>query len=170
MAQGFTNNNYPPSTGTGSLVYNTAPTINQPNIVGVTNASNAAAGSVGEIISSVIANASSVTMTSNSSTNLTTISLTAGDWDVWGNINFKTVGSSPTQLSVWISTTSATLPDTSLYNALSLSSGISVNTGIQAPYVRINVSTTTTVYLSGLLTNSSGNGSANGGIYARRAR
>lgn len=171
MAQGFTNNTYPSATtGTGSLVYNTGPTINQPNIVGVTNGSNATAGSIGEVVSSVIANASSVTMNSNAATNLTSISLTAGDWDVWGNINYKTVGTSATQLSVWISTTSATLPDTSLYNSLNLSSSISINTGVDAPYVRINISGTTTVYLSGYLGNSSGNGSANGGIFARRAR
>lgn len=169
MTQGFTNNNVPASTGTGALVYNVAPTINQPNLVGVTDGSNASAGSVGELISSVIPSASSVTMTSNSASNVTSISLSAGDWDVVGNINYQTLGTSPTSIAAWISTTSATLPDTSLYNAYNIT-GLNINTGLPAPYKRIIVNTTTTVYLSGYLGNTSGNGSANGGIYARRVR
>ncbi len=170
MTQGYISDFSPSSsTGSGIAVRNTAPTINQANIVGVTNGSNATAGSVGEFISSVIPNASSVSISSNSGSNVTSISLTAGEWLVWGNVNFKGLGSVINQMIAWVSTTSATLPDTSLYNNY-VSTALLTNTGIQAPYVRISVSGTTTVYLSCFLGNTSGSGTANGGIYARRVR
>ena len=56
-------------------------TIVTPNLVGVTSASNAAAGSVGEIISALVAVGSPVSLVNATAKNVTSISLTAGDWD-----------------------------------------------------------------------------------------
>lgn len=170
MTQGYISGFLPSSsTGSGLVVLNTAPTINQPNIVGTTTNNSASAGSVGEFISSVISNASSVTVSSNTGSNVTSINLTAGDWDVWGNVSFKGLGSAINQMIAWVSTTSASLPDTSLYNNV-VSSSLLTNTGIQARCIRVSVSGTTTVYLSCFLGNTTGSGSANGGIFARRVR
>ena len=148
-------------TGTGSIVLNTSPTITTPNIVGVTNGSNAAAGSVGEVISSVIT--SGISISNYVSFNLTSIALTAGDWDVYGNLTPASSGGSLTQVTGWCSTTSATLPAAPLYNTIITSGTIST------PYFRANISSTTTVYLSGSV-GGTGTLTCTGQIYARRVR
>ena len=73
------------ATGSGSgasAVLSLSPTINTPSITGVTNGSSAAAGYVGELIS---ASASNVSSPNNVATNIASITLTAGDWDLWGS-------------------------------------------------------------------------------------
>ena len=144
-------------------------------IAGVTNASNATAGTVGEVISSSVASGSAVSLTSNTAANVTSISLTAGDWDVWGQVVF-TPGGTTTQSAVagWINTVSATPPSYSntaaasnfLYVIIATGQGTSLPTGT----ARINVSSTTTVYLSALSVFGVSTQSAYGYIQARRRR
>lgn len=138
-------------------------------IIGTTTNNNAAAGSVGELISSQVLAASGVSLTNNISANVTSISLTAGDWDVYGNVYcvFSTLG-----LNVvgWISATSATLPDTSRVVQIGISPAGLVNNGLTVPYVRVSVASTTTYYLSGYATFATGTATLSGGIFARRAR
>jgi hypothetical protein len=142
-------------------------------VVGVVDASSANAGSVGEVISSTVPAASFVTLSTNTSVNVTSISLTAGDWDVYGNIGF-TVGGNSTAYNASISTTSATLstPDNmsgSLTRiACTFTSGQNQHLAISP--CRINVSSTTTVYLVAQATFSSSTNRAYGKIWARRAR
>lgn len=70
-----------PSTGAFTTV--TASTsITPTNIVGTSTNNNASAGSVGEYVPSSIASGSQVALTTNTPTLITSISLTAGDWDV----------------------------------------------------------------------------------------
>lgn len=151
--------------GTPSIA-TTAPsglTIPKPLISGQTTATTVAAGNIGELISSIIPFASSVNaVATNTPFNITSISLTAGDWDVWGNAYFNTLNG--TQLVSWISLTSATQPDNSL---LSFSFNAIVS-GAPVPPLRVNVSTTTTVFLSANIIFVSGTAQACGGIYARR--
>lgn len=123
---------------------------------------------VGEFISSVIAGGSAVTFPSSANTDLTSISLTAGDWDVWGNITFNSLGTTPTQVFGWFNTVSATTPDSSLYINVPATGAASM--GLIPPARRFSLSATTTIYITGAVINSSGNGSASGGIYARRVR
>lgn len=138
---------------------------------GTATNNNATISFVGEFISSVILSGSAVTATSGAATNLTSISLTAGDWDVWGNIVWPTLGVTPTALIAWISTTSATLPDPALRPGLIMTTAtFSTNCGVVCVPVRISIASTTTVYISGFLGNVSGNGTQCGGIYARRRR
>jgi hypothetical protein len=145
---------------------------NGSQVAGTATNDNASVGNIGEFISSIILSSSPVTLTSNATVNVASISLTAGDWDVWGNVNFISAGVAPTQEAAWTSTTSATPPNQAFYNSnnSSLTTNISANSGISAPYQRYSLSITTTVFLSAFLGNSSGNGSACGAIYARRAR
>lgn len=147
----------------GTLLTSAQPTINQPNIVGVTTNSNAASGSVGEFISSVVNFAGRLSLVNNTPRDVTSISLTAGDWNVWGNTTFVT-GGSVTNTSGWINTSSATQPDQSLIAQAFVSGAWSV------PQQRISVNGTTTVYLSGQATFGAGGCSICGGIYARRIR
>lgn len=182
MAQGFVNSIPLPlrvaqggtggstSTGTVALVSKQSPTIKQSNIVGVTNGSDAAAGSVGEYASSVIAFASGVNIPNTTATNLTSLSLTAGDWDLYGNVNFVYSANNGAQADIAITTVSATLPDTSLRNLLLKTTGGFGTYGVPAPSKRISIAATTTVYLVAYCFFTGGTCSINGGLFARRTR
>lgn len=74
----------PDTTGSGDVfVLQQAPTINQPRIIGVTDNSNAAPGEVGEYIESGVPVGTQITSFSL----LATLTLSRGDWDVWGRVN-----------------------------------------------------------------------------------
>lgn len=152
----------------GTLITSSQPTINQPNIVGTTTNDDAAAGSVGEFMSSVIAFGSAVALTNNVARNVTSIALTAGDWDVWGNV-FSNMSGSQFAFYAWISSTSATRPDNSLV-ALDSDGDQIGSTGLIAPQRRFSLAAPTTVYLSCESNFTAGSNSACGGIYARRVR
>ena len=132
-------------------------------IQGTTAGGNAAAGYVGEYIS---ATNSGSTVTSGVASDITSISLTAGDWDVNGNI-FGVGSGSTTFVSAWTSTTSASAPVAPLFNEISIAGGFAF--GINAPYNRLSISSTTTVYLSGTISGV-GTMTAYGKIQARRVR
>lgn len=140
-------------------------------IPGVTDASSAAAGIVGEYMSSAVAFGSAVSLTSTVGNNVTSLSLTAGDWDVEGNVNFSLSGATVTDHSAGINTTTGTVPS----DGTGLSSGLqtvaqTVVNSLTVPRKRINVSSTTTVYLVGKATFSAGTVSIYGSITARRMR
>lgn len=138
------------------------------NVHGTSTNDSAAEGYVGELISSVV-EGSPVSITTATSTNLTSISLTAGDWDVYGNITATlSSGTNFTQLLVWISSTSATTPGDSLTNRIS-TLGASV-LGVSAPYYRATIAAPTTIYVSCYSVFAGGTLSGRGGIYARRVR
>lgn len=176
-------------TGTGNVVRQTSPTLVTPSlgnataasltfspttngIVGTNTNDNASAGYVGEILSSVVPFSSAVSLTTNVAADITSISLSAGDWDVWGNMNLTFSTASGYGIFCWISLVSATAPDRSLLNGLSLNAAgtITATNGINSPTQRISVNGPTTVYLSGEGAFTSGTCVACGGIYARRRR
>jgi hypothetical protein len=160
-----------PTANSGVLVTNSSgvPSIAVGQIPGTATNDSGNAGSIGEFVTSNIAFASATSLTSNIAKDVTSISLTAGDWLVYGNVFFnQSVGAS--QAYGWISTTSATLPDNSLISGTGTTTAIIVNLGVTVPMVRISLSGTTTVYLSGLSTFVSGTSTACGTISARRVR
>lgn len=138
-------------------------------IVGTATNNNAASGYVGQIISSVIPSGSSVSFANATVKDLTSIALTAGDWDVYGNIIFIGSTTNITIAIVWINSTSATKPDPSLLNAIDALVG-SQNLGQSAPYYRASLGAPATIYLSGQVNFASGTVNGSGGIYARRIR
>ena len=117
-------------TGTVNFVGSTSPTLVTPTlgaatatsvtfspstggIIGTTTNNSANAGVVGELIQSKITSGAPTSFTSTVSKDLTSIALTAGDWNVWGNLTGS--GTAVTVVYAAINTTSATLPDASLY-------------------------------------------------------
>ena len=77
-------------------------------IPGTGAATNASAGNIGEYISSTVASGAPVALTTTVIANITSIALTAGDWDVWGSIG---VSAAPTTSArAWLNTVSATDP------------------------------------------------------------
>lgn len=141
-------------------------------IVGTTLADSAPAGSVGEYVTST-ATAVNIT-TSNVPQNITSISLTAGDWDVWGNIEYDSaVTTTTTGVLSSVSTTSATLAVSPLRGIYASAGGV-LSAGGQlsqlAPMQRLNLSTTTTVFLVGAALFAVSTMAATGIISARRRR
>lgn len=164
-------------TGTGSAVFGTSPNITTPNIIGTAAGGNATAGSVGEYVSSVIQSGSAVSLTTGVATNLTSISLTAGDWDVWGTFMYTPAATTNiTQLVGGISTTSATLTVSSSADRIGITSygsgGVvpTVFVGSPSTQTRINVSSTTTVYAVVNCTFTVSTLTAFGSLQARRVR
>lgn len=122
-------------------------------ILGATDGSSAAAGYVGHIISSTIAAASGVSLTSGVVVNVTSISLPAGRWRISGNTTFN--GGATTGIYAvygWISLSSATIPDTSLLTAMAYQTpNVLFNftpIGMEVPVVTITTASPITVYLS----------------------
>lgn len=138
-------------------------------IVGTTAADNAQAGSIGEEITG---SCSSVSMSSGVALNCTSITLTAGDWDVSGTCVFQPAGSTTFTLAgCTANTTSASLGGGG--NGLTLLN-ITFTTGnsqyIQAGTLRVNASTSTTVYLVGQTAFGVSTMAMSGNIWARRRR
>lgn len=110
-------------------------------IVGTTTNNNANAGSVGEYVT---ANATSVAaFGSGTAGNITSISLTAGDWDVTG-LATAVGGTTVTSVGGGISTTSATFGALGTY--VSQVATVGQGMAVTLP-VRISIAGTTTVYL-----------------------
>lgn len=140
-------------------------------ITGITNNTLATAGNVGEVVSNYVAVGSGVTCANNVVTNVTSISLTAGDWDVEGNVNFSSGTTSTTGAAGGITTVTATLPGdgSEVYSGITIVGAIYSNS-VTLPRKVINVNTTTTVYLEGMCSFTAGTVKASGGITARRVR
>lgn len=140
-------------------------------IIGTTTNNNAAAGSVGEFLSSVIPFASSVSLTTDVVANLTTLSLTNGDWDIYGNITMTASGAVIALIQGWSSTLNATAPDFSLLFYNNFGTATANNASANIPVARYTVTGgPQTIYLSALTSFGSGTVSMCGGFYARRRR
>lgn len=140
-------------TGTGAAVFGTAPTINQANLVGTTTNNNAAAGSVGEVISSTIVSGSAVSLTTATPANITSISLTAGDWDVWFEAYFKVAATTTVTLLLGsISTTTATINQvSSAFGTLYYPGSVlgAAESSVPVGPMRQSLAGTTTIYAVG---------------------
>lgn len=146
-------------------------------IKGTAGADSAQAGSVGEVITATVATGSSVSLTTATSANITNISLTAGDWDVWGCVCFTLAsGTTMGYLSGGINTTSATLPLNNAGVCTWAGAGtnavidVTVDSVLSIMPIRINISATTTVYLVARAKFGTSTCKAYGTIYARRKR
>jgi hypothetical protein len=146
-----------------------------PNIVGVQDGSNATTGSVGELVFSNIAVGSAVSLTTATAANVTSISLTPGDWDVDGNVNYAAASATTATGALWVSginTTSATIPTdgTEVQTAATAITTTSFKEGITLARKRVSLTTTTTVYLVAEATFTAGTVTGYGHIHARRVR
>jgi|SRR6267154_855954 len=156
----------------GSLAF--SPTTK--GIVGTPTNNDAAAGFVGEFISSVVLIGAAVAMTSNDATTITSIALTAGDWDVWGTLwTAPAAGTVTTTVTVGVSQTLATFETTpaigaSLQEISGISSSAPSNIVLAAPSTRISLAAPATVYLIGLAIFSVSTMAGYGSLLARRIR
>lgn len=133
---------------------------------GAIDASNAAAGELGEVITN---QATTVAMTTATAVTLTSIVLTPGDWDVAGVVETFASGFVVTLMIGSLGTAAAT--NQAFPNRTRLE--FATATGSQAfavPSQRFNVSQNTTIYLVAQATFSSGTVTGSGFIRARRVR
>ncbi len=144
-------------------------------IPGTTTNDNASAGNVGEYISASKGAGATVALTSTVTADVLSISLTAGDWDVSGNVLFSlAAGTTVTAQQGGISLTSATLPAGGLSNDRSGFSGMTATADYASQQtlgvVRVSIASTTTVYLVARAEFAVSTMDAYGFIGARRAR
>lgn len=156
-------------TSTGASTAPSWGNLTASSIVGTTTNDSASAGRIGEFVSSTVAN-TTVNLASGTPANVTSITLTAGDWDVSGMVIFNVAASTVMSAQVaGISSTSATLA-TYQFSNIAGAQAAGAGSNVITPVVRISVAATTTVYLvaQGNFTNSTCQ--AGGVIRARRAR
>lgn len=147
-------------------------------VLGTTSNDSATVGQVGEIITSTVASGAAVALTTATPANVTSISLTAGDWDVAGLIDFLPAGTtSITQLNASVSLTTATLGTQPGGSGLGPDPTATVNQAANVPAglvaldigpVRVSIAATTTVFLVAQGTFTVSTMSAYGTIRARR--
>jgi len=155
----------------------TSPTVTTPNIVGTAAANNAAAGSVGEYVESNISNASPVAAGATGvAKTLTSISLTAGDWDVSGVIEWIPLAT--TVLSSYAGSISLVTNTVDITNGrwsiMTLQTGITGAGNTDASNVvipcRFSLASTTTIYLVGRAAYTTAGLNMYGILRARRVR
>lgn len=144
-------------------------TTSTSSVQGVTTNSNAATGYLGEYISSTVASGAAVALTTATPANVTSISLTAGDWDVSGFCALAAASTTVASIDgAGVNTTSATLPAAGLYTSLSLTFATSATQTLPLGTTRVSLATTTTVYLVAQATFTTSTLSAYGLLQARR--
>lgn len=181
-------------TGTGANVFATSPTLVTPLLgtptsgtltnctglplsAGTTCTStndNASAGQVGQIVESTVLVGSAVSATSGVTLNVTSISLTAGDWDVWANVvTNPNAATTSTRMAGAISDTSAAFPTAPAGGAYSInifSASAGANTAFGFGMTRVSISSTTTYYLVANVTFAVNTMGVYGYLGARRRR
>lgn len=138
-------------------------------IVGVTDGSDATAGNVGEYAHSELAAGSALSLSTGTTTNITSLSLQPGDWDIEGNVNFVVNGAAATSVAGGFSSSSATLPTdgTEVYSG---AGAALTNDSVTLPRRRFSLSTSTVIYMVGLPVFTGGSVAGFGSMTARRVR
>lgn len=141
------------------------------DVNGLTNGSSAAPGIVGEYFFASVASGSAVNLTTVVTANLTSFTLSPGDWDVWGGIGISCSGTT-IQVVGSIAATPTGLGNIGLGNSIFLWSGSASSVGFQTPLSmsRQNITTATTFYLNAQTNFSTGTSTAYGFMAARRVR
>jgi hypothetical protein len=155
----------------GNLVYTqdnmTTTALVAGQIQGTSTNDNATAGNVGEYIT---ATGTGVALTSGTTANITSVSLTAGDWQVTGAISFAPSIAAADVFYAGLNSSSATLPGSPFSIEAPITVINTVTFAATVPSQRFSLSATTSVYLCAAATFASGTCAATAIIEARRAR
>ncbi|HEP6278727.1 TPA: hypothetical protein VDA67_004904 [Burkholderia vietnamiensis] len=136
-------------------------------IKGTVAADNASAGSVGEY--TLTTGASGVSLATGAYANLTSVTLTPGDWDLEG-VCALTASAPTTAMICGLNTVSNVSPGGAQQYGTTYGSAVLGSSTIATPVVRFNVSASTTVYVGGQANFSSGTVTGQGWIRQRRIR
>ena len=154
----------------GNLVYTqdniTTTALTAGQIPGTSTNDNASAGNVGELLSAAAGNS----LSNGVPANLTSISLSAGDWFVWGNASFVPGVIQADIFTCGINTVSATLPTSPNFSQIFTTTvGSNAATVLAVPQ-RISIAGTTSVYMVAEANFASGTCSATANLFAERRR
>lgn len=138
-------------------------------IAGITSGVNASAGNVGEVISATVPSTSPTSL-GNGTANAIQVSLTAGDWDVSGNLNIIASTATITYIVAGITNgISAVIPtDGTEVNLGWIGAALSGTNSVILPPKRINIASTSTAKLVVIPGFSAGTLQLYGSIRARR--
>lgn len=138
---------------------------------GVTDGSDAPAGRVGEFLTAA---AGATFLASGVTVDLTTLALSAGDWDVWGGLFFvPSAGTTIRTVSAWVSDVSATLRGDGLATFIAVQNAPfspGAPQSLPAPMVRMSSASPITAHLSTITVFITSTMTGSGTICARRAR
>lgn len=150
-------------------------------LTGTTTNDSAAAGIVGQLITSAVASGAAVSGAATTvGKNLTSVSLTAGDWDVSAACNFVGSGITATVYSCGLGTTTDTQltdaggggvgTDPVATHGATFGTTLSLTYQVPLAPVRVSLAATTTIYLVAKNTFSAGSYTMYGTLRARRVR
>jgi hypothetical protein len=138
---------------------------------GTTTNDNPAAGQIGEFLSVQRLSTNALALTTNADAVLTTLSLTQGDWDVWGSVGFTLTNNNTTILRAWLNAGGTTAPSIDqLGGNMVLPVGNNITqVSLPLPPMRVSIAATTGVAL-GVTVVFTGTITGWGKIMARRRR
>jgi len=153
------------------IVFDGSITLSQTaGVIGTTTNNNADAGSVGQYIESVVLDSAPISLTSAIVASVTSISLTAGDWDLTGSVRITLSSTTESSDRRGGMNTVVGLPN-SIYTWIDSSSITGIKGIVQAvPPRRVSISVTTTYHLLAYSVFTVSGASAAGYISARRVR
>jgi hypothetical protein len=137
---------------------------------GTTTNDNAATGYVGEYVESVLSFSGRTTLTNATGKSVTSVSLTAGDWDLFGFVGHDGASATTTYVMGSFSTTNDTSNSTDYSFSPLIFTTSNFNNLMSVPTLRVSLSGTTTIYLVAESGFSAGTLKAWGRISARRVR
>lgn len=152
---------------TGNVLLSTTQLVG----TGTTTNDSASTGYVGEVVLSTVSLVNYPTTATWG--DLTSISLTAGDWDIAAITQQTTPGTmtGETRLGISVTSGNSTTGLTIGYNRLTFANATATaDSGSSIPMYRLSLASTTTVYLKYYAEYSSGTPKASGTIIARRRR
>lgn len=127
--------------------------------------------SIGAFLSTVIASGSAVSLSTTTPTNIGSLTLTPGDWDITGVVDYVTTGASTLDFKSGVSAASSAFgPQDSFVNMPLITTLLSDTFGHVLPTWRLDnrTSTGTTIFLVGQANFSVGAAAAYGTIRARK--
>jgi hypothetical protein len=134
---------------------------------GVTDGSNAAAGQVGEVMT---ASGGSVGLSSGNVASVASLTLTAGDWSVDGNVQFTAAAATvPSEIIACVNSSNTLLNAIRTQLRATFGTGALLLIGVGGA-TRWNVTASTTMYLLARSAFTAGSMTASGSIVARRMR
>lgn len=117
------------------------------------------------------ATASGVALTNSTAANITSLPLTPGDWDVWGNVSCNPgTGTAFSVIITGINTVSGTIPASPLYSQWSGAGTTNFGQTGSPPQRRLVLTAPTTIYLVSNIGFAGGTATANGILAARRRK
>lgn len=121
--------------------------ISSSTMTGQTSGAAVAAGKVGEKIESIIASGSAVGLTTNVAANVTSITITAGYWEVFGYVGFINGGTTASTYIAGSMATTSAVQSSDGFLLGGIGGGIAGQLSAALPVTIFNVTTNTQIFL-----------------------